>query len=44
MGLMDGKRGLVVGIANDHSYAYFIAESLIDVAPRRQGDQAARDR
>jgi enoyl-[acyl-carrier protein] reductase I len=28
MGLMDGKRGLVVGIANDHSYAYFIAESL----------------
>jgi enoyl-[acyl-carrier protein] reductase I len=29
MGLMDGKRGLVVGIANDHSYAYFIAESLL---------------
>jgi enoyl-[acyl-carrier protein] reductase I len=29
MGLMDGKRGLVVGIANDHSYAYYIAESLI---------------
>src|SRR5881394_3391634 len=29
MGLMDGKRGLVVGIANDHSYAYFIAESLV---------------
>lgn len=28
-GLMDGKRGLVVGIANDRSYAYFIAESLI---------------
>jgi NAD(P)-dependent dehydrogenase (short-subunit alcohol dehydrogenase family) len=28
MGLMDGKRGLVVGIANDHSYAYYIAESL----------------
>lgn len=28
MGIMDGKRGLVVGIANDHSYAYFIAESL----------------
>jgi enoyl-[acyl-carrier protein] reductase I len=25
---MAGKRGLVVGIANDHSYAYFIAESL----------------
>jgi enoyl-[acyl-carrier protein] reductase I len=29
MGLMTGKRGLVVGIANDHSYAYFIAESLL---------------
>ena len=29
MGLMDGKRGLVVGIANDHSYAYFIAQSLL---------------
>ena len=29
MGLMDSKRGLVVGIANDHSYAYFIAQSLL---------------
>ena len=29
MGVMAGKRGLVVGIANDHSYAYFIAESLL---------------
>jgi enoyl-[acyl-carrier protein] reductase I len=29
MGLMDGKRGLVVGIANDRSYATFIAESLL---------------
>jgi enoyl-[acyl-carrier protein] reductase I len=29
MGLMAGKRGLVVGIANDHSYAYFITESLL---------------
>ncbi len=29
MGLMDAKRGMVVGIANDHSYAYFIAESLL---------------
>ena len=28
MGLMESKRGLVVGIANDHSYAYFIAEAL----------------
>lgn len=29
MGVMDGKRGLIVGIANDHSYAYYIAESLL---------------
>ncbi len=29
MDLMDSKRGLVVGIANDHSYAYFIAEALL---------------
>ena len=29
MGLLDGKRGLVVGIANDHSYAYYIAEALL---------------
>lgn len=29
MSLMNGKRGLIVGIANDHSYAYAIAESLM---------------
>jgi enoyl-[acyl-carrier protein] reductase I len=29
MRLMDGKRGLVVGIANDYSYAYYIAQSLL---------------
>lgn len=29
MGLMDGKKGLIVGIANERSYAYFIAESLL---------------
>lgn len=29
MGIMDGTRGLVVGIANDHSFAYSIAESLL---------------
>jgi enoyl-[acyl-carrier protein] reductase I len=28
MGLMDGKVGLVVGIANERSYAWFIAETL----------------
>lgn len=29
MGIMSGKRGLIVGIANDHSAAYAIAESLL---------------
>ncbi len=29
MGLMDGKKGLIVGVANDRSYAWFIAESLL---------------
>lgn len=29
MGLMDGKTGLIVGIANERSYAYFIAQSLL---------------
>lgn len=28
MGLMDGKVGLVVGVANDRSYAWYIAEAL----------------
>lgn len=28
-GLMKGKRGLIVGIANDRSYASFIAQSLL---------------
>lgn len=28
MGIMKGKRGLIVGVANDHSYAYHIAQSL----------------
>jgi enoyl-[acyl-carrier protein] reductase I len=30
MGLLDGKAGLVVGIANDRSYAWFIAKALIE--------------
>ncbi len=30
MGLMEGKRGLVIGIANDSSYAYYIAETLVN--------------
>lgn len=29
MGMLSGKRGLVVGIANDHSYAWYIAQSLL---------------
>jgi len=29
MGLMDGKRGLIAGIINEHSYAYHIAQSLL---------------
>ncbi len=29
MGIMEGKRGLVVGIANDRSFAYSITESLV---------------
>ena len=36
MGLMDGKRGLVFGIANDRSYAWFITKQLIE-----QGAQCA---
>ncbi len=28
MGLMDGKRGLIVGVANDHSIAWGIAQAL----------------
>jgi enoyl-[acyl-carrier protein] reductase I len=30
MGLMDGKRGLIFGIANDRSYATFITKQLIE--------------
>ena len=30
MGLMSGKRGLIVGIANERSYAYFVAKQLIE--------------
>jgi len=29
MGIMTGKRGLIVGIANDRSYAWYIAQSLL---------------
>ncbi len=30
MGLMDGKKGIIFGIANDRSYATFITKSLIE--------------
>ncbi len=30
MGLLDGKKGLVVGIANDRSYAWHISKALIE--------------
>ena len=36
MGLMTGKRGLVVGIVNDYSFAYSIAKSLL-----REGAECA---
>ena len=29
MGLMDGKRGVIFGIANERSYAWFIAQQLL---------------
>ena len=29
-GLMDGKRGLIMGVANDHSIAWGIAKMLSD--------------
>jgi enoyl-[acyl-carrier protein] reductase I len=29
-GLMQGKRGLVMGVANDHSIAWGIAKALAD--------------
>lgn len=30
MGIMDGKRGVIFGVANERSYAYFIAKQLIE--------------
>ena len=29
MGILEGKVGLIIGIANERSYAWFIAQSLI---------------
>ena len=36
MGLMDGKRGIIFGIANERSYAYYVAKQL-----REQGAELA---
>lgn len=36
MGLMDGKKGIIFGIANERSYAWFIAQAL-----KQQGAQLA---
>ncbi len=44
MGCMDGKTGLVVGIANDRSYAWFIAESIIREGDFPGGDLPGGDR
>lgn len=34
MGLLDGKVGLIVGVANDRSYAWHIAKSMIEQGAR----------
>lgn len=34
MGLLDGKRGIVFGIANDRSYAWFITKCLLEHGAR----------
>ena len=45
-GLMDGKRGLVMGVANDHSIAWGIARTLArhgaELAFTYQGDALAK--
>ncbi|HEX3164345.1 MAG TPA: SDR family oxidoreductase, partial [Pseudolabrys sp.] len=45
-GLMDGKRGLVMGVANDHSIAWGIAKMLAShgaqLAFTYQGDALAK--
>ena len=41
-GLMQGKRGLVMGVANDHSIAYGIARILRSMAPNSASPIKAR--
>ena len=46
MGIMDGKRGLIVGIANDRSFAYSIGKASSgrarSVSSRTAGEKMAR--
>ena len=30
MGMLDGKKGLILGVANDHSIAWYISQALMD--------------
>ncbi len=52
MGLFDGKKGLILGVANDHSIAWAIAEKIMDAGgecgfshlPDRPDDERQRNR
>ena len=41
-GLMQGKRGLIMGVANDHSIAWGIAKALASTAPNSPSPIRAR--
>ncbi|MCA9101582.1 MAG: enoyl-[acyl-carrier-protein] reductase FabI, partial [Planctomycetales bacterium] len=52
MGLFDGKKGLILGVANDHSIAWAIAKYVMDEGaecgfthlPDREDDTRQRNR
>ena len=52
MGLFDGKKGLVLGVANDHSIAWVIAKEIMNQGgqcgfthlPDRPDDKRQRNR